>query len=587
MACAVVIITDGALLDCHVAGGRSIETVRSRRRRRHHQGSWDDDSRATGWGNGMDVASGWSQDVECWAGRPPESSCTLLSSRSAPAMGGMPVIFSSERRECGWTRHRRLNLLTGPGRSESRSRWSMVHGPWGAVGGSWRGWPRRAWPGDDRQNRHDGHDRHHQARPGNHGGALHLGGYGLISERRPGDEAASSCGRMGRLGQLDRDLEGALGCRGYLLLQHLTFSLTGWATGWGTRHPASETHFARAADDSPALALPATPVCTLATAPRCPNPAVAATLPRPFASLSSAGAGAGANHHLPPSSRSRGTARLVISTMPSRTSTSTTTTVRPVVVEVKPSNLKAKSHFAPPSPGSPKAVRFAEAASVRQVPRRLSTVESWSCYHFETHARTCAQCYNPLDVHRRGDRLCALGQDLAQDVAEHFYYQDGQVYSTQHDHQKHLHVELDEGHEQVQQLLRSKARARRSTHRTVPIISYEPADDVRPPPRVADDVYLEPGTSRRKSGHRSSRYNTIVEQPRHHSTDAHEDERAHAPAPTSSSTNERRGSLYVHDLHRQRREAYKVEIRKPADEERRRTRRRRHDDAQPSQGYFL
>lgn len=240
--------------------------------------------------------------------------------------------------------------------------------------------------------------------------------------------------------------------------------------------------------------------------------------------------------------------------------------VRPVIVEVKPSNKpKSKSNLAPSSPGSPKAVRFAEASLVKQDARKLNTVEAWSLYHFETHARTCRQCLNPLEVHRRGARLCQLGQGLAQDVAEHVYHQQDHVYSTIKDNQKHVRVELGHDNDQVRQLLRSMEGVRRSAQRTVPIISYDSTYAEQ-----AGPVIIEPATSHRRSKHRSSRYPVV----------SVEDDDDRRPTSTKPLISERRKSLYAKDMQR---DAYHVEIREPADEARR---RRRHDQRK-SEGYFL
>jgi len=49
--------------------------------------------------------------------------------------------------------------------------------------------------------------------------------------------------------------------------------------------------------------------------------------------------------------------------------------------------------------------------------RPVDTAESWAAYHFERHARKCAWCYNPYEVHRNHEQLCDTGHGLAQQLA--------------------------------------------------------------------------------------------------------------------------------------------------------------------------
>jgi hypothetical protein len=244
-------------------------------------------------------------------------------------------------------------------------------------------------------------------------------------------------------------------------------------------------------------------------------------------------------------------------------------------VEVKPESVTSKSNIAPSSPGSPKKVAFAPC--IKAEARALSGAEAWSLYHFEAHARQCPDCYNPLDVHLEGRSLCATGHGLAQDVAEHVYRKDGVVYSKKKDNHKLVQVDLPREYTQVPQLLRSMERALRTTHRTVPIISYDPSYPVsaRRTTKLDNDyedrteVIIEPARTdskrQSKSKHKTTRYKTVV---------VDEDIEASAARQPDPARKEKRGSLYYEDLQRQRKEAYRVEVREPERRERRRERDR-------------
>ncbi|KAK4549461.1 hypothetical protein LTR36_006458 [Oleoguttula mirabilis] len=250
-----------------------------------------------------------------------------------------------------------------------------------------------------------------------------------------------------------------------------------------------------------------------------------------------------------------------------------------VTVEVKPENVSSsKAKLTPSSPGSPKAVHFATLEKAK--PRALTPTEAWSLYHFEAHAGQCRDCYGPLEVHQQGRRLCATGHGLAQDVAEHVYRQDGVVYSRKKDNHKLVRVDMPHNYPQLSQLLKTMDRAIRSAPRTVPIVSYDrtyPVSARRTAPEANDayederaEVVIEPAVttpSRHKSKQKSTRYTTVV---------LEEDVEA-----TTTLRKERRGSLYYDDMQRQRKEAYKVEIREP---ERSKESRRRE---RPKSGFWL
>ncbi|KAK3711444.1 hypothetical protein LTR37_009623 [Vermiconidia calcicola] len=269
--------------------------------------------------------------------------------------------------------------------------------------------------------------------------------------------------------------------------------------------------------------------------------------------------------------------------------------VTPVIVEVKPSNA-GRSNIAPSSPpASPnsKKARFANTL-VDGVTRPLTSTEAWSLYYFETHARQCRDCYDPVGVYLKGAQLCANGHALALDVAEHVYHRAGEVYSNKktEDH-KQVRVELPLGYDQTRGLLKSMDRALRSTSRTVPVISYDPTYPVsarrRPSPererrRYEDErkeVVVEPARSersQRRSSHKPKRYGTVVVQ---------DDVEAEPSRQSEKKPDQRRGSLYETDIQRRQKDrGYNVEEREPASRERDRDERRRKEKRRQSGGYW-
>ncbi|KAF2772369.1 hypothetical protein EJ03DRAFT_324793 [Teratosphaeria nubilosa] len=236
-------------------------------------------------------------------------------------------------------------------------------------------------------------------------------------------------------------------------------------------------------------------------------------------------------------------------------------------VEVRPEGPKKPSNLAPssPTPGSPgKSVHWDKDSIVKAATRQLKPVEQWSLYYFESHARQCCACLNPLDVYQSGRRLCETGYSLAQDVAEHVFRHDGVVYSCIKEDYKLVPVELPDEYYQTVQLLRAKERKLKKLGRPKPIISHD-STAVRQPGIIYDDytrkeVIIEPGRTPRR--HDSKHKKAVVV------NDADEQRQ---PAPAVQEQKERRGSLYYEDLKRRRKEAYRVEVRIP--ERERRTRR--------------
>ncbi|KAI7254376.1 hypothetical protein KC335_g14477, partial [Hortaea werneckii] len=235
-------------------------------------------------------------------------------------------------------------------------------------------------------------------------------------------------------------------------------------------------------------------------------------------------------------------------------------------VEVKPDNISPKCTHSPSSPGSPKAVRFAPAFKAE--PRAPTATEAWSFYHFECHARQCRYCYNPLGVHQQGRQLCTLGHSLAQDVAEHVYHQDGVTYACKKDNHKLVKLEMPADYTQVAQLLSSMDRHIRSAPRKAPVVSYDPNYPItarRPATRDVEESWKEKGEIVIEPGHprRNTERPKSIQKSKRQPTTVIEDDVQPSLAVQEPERKERRGSLYYEDMRRQRKHAYKVEIREP------------------------
>lgn len=279
-------------------------------------------------------------------------------------------------------------------------------------------------------------------------------------------------------------------------------------------------------------------------------------------------------------------------------------TVKPVIVEVKPSNVGG-SNIAPSSPpASPntKKARFASTL-VEGYTRPLTTTEAWSLYNFELHARQCRLCNEPLRVIQRGDALCESGHALMLDVAEHVYYHAGEVYSRTKDDHKPVRVEIQPGYYQLRSLLQAMDRTSRSARRTVPIVSYDQTYAETPRRRSSpkrreqrregrrererreedneyEKVTIEPAssTSRRRTSHKSKLYSTVVVDNDVEATSSRQPERK---------SESRKGSLYDAEIERQKKDkGYVVEIREPSSKGREREREQRRKEEKRRSGYY-
>jgi len=212
---------------------------------------------------------------------------------------------------------------------------------------------------------------------------------------------------------------------------------------------------------------------------------------------------------------------------------------------------------------------------VSAVSRPVNTAESWAAYDFEMHARKCAYCHDPYEVHRSHDQLCDVGHRLAQEVTRYIYNRaDGETYSTVEEDHKLVRVEIPTGYEEVRGLLKAIERSLRHRSRA-PFVSLDRTYYVaaRIPERTRI-VKVEQSKSRARP-----RSGEIVDWPT--SGNIGEVDRI-VPKITSSppsvkvvpkviaeinsSVNSRRGSLYEQDLADQRRNAkrYSVEVREPS-----------------------
>jgi hypothetical protein len=146
-------------------------------------------------------------------------------------------------------------------------------------------------------------------------------------------------------------------------------------------------------------------------------------------------------------------------------------------------------------------------------------------WHFETHARQCKECYSPLKVKQKGERLCNDGSALAQDVVEHVYQEAGKIYSKKRDNNKPVRVELPANYTHTRELLQAVELAASLKIQTTPIISHDPTFPVTrrrsPSPdrrrRYRDEnqtetVHIEPADTerRRRATNKQRRYPNVV-----------------------------------------------------------------------------
>ena len=216
--------------------------------------------------------------------------------------------------------------------------------------------------------------------------------------------------------------------------------------------------------------------------------------------------------------------------------------LRPVVVEVRPDYVASSIAPSSPSSATTKSVRFAPT-SENESSRPLTTIEAWSLYNFETHARQCSKC-------SKISRLCDVGSGLAQDVACHVFSRDSDIWSVLKDKKSNnfVRVEVPHGYTQLRKLLRSTERGLRTHKMSVPT----PIDYTRVYPvssrRISSDkdVYIESASTARVP--RSRRYSI------------RDDDLSIDPAPFTP--RERRGTLYHLDAQR-RNDRVLVEVREP------------------------
>jgi hypothetical protein len=207
-------------------------------------------------------------------------------------------------------------------------------------------------------------------------------------------------------------------------------------------------------------------------------------------------------------------------------------------------------HTKTAAPRKERAVGFLPEP-VTGVSRPVNASESWAAYNFESHARKCAYCHNPYEVHRNHDQLCEVGHRLAQDVARYIYNADGETYSRNEESHKLVRVEIPAGYDEVRGLLKAVERSLRYRNRK-PFLSMDRTYYVPPrtlPGRSRSVKVEQPSKPiRRSSGE-------IVDWP----------QKTKVTTEVSSSAS-KRGSLYEMDLAQQRRDSvrYRVEVREPS-----------------------
>ncbi|KAH7080625.1 hypothetical protein BKA63DRAFT_563300 [Paraphoma chrysanthemicola] len=122
----------------------------------------------------------------------------------------------------------------------------------------------------------------------------------------------------------------------------------------------------------------------------------------------------------------------------------------------------ATASASPPNNRKEKERVYFAKDPVESISRLVNPTESWAAYHFEMHARKCAYCHNPYEVHRRREQLCEAGHGMAQEVCRYVYNKsDGITYSTNEEDGKLVRVEIPAGYVEVSGLLKAVERSLR------------------------------------------------------------------------------------------------------------------------------
>jgi hypothetical protein len=239
-------------------------------------------------------------------------------------------------------------------------------------------------------------------------------------------------------------------------------------------------------------------------------------------------------------------------------STTTTTTTMPYLSSTTPTIVHS-------SPKKERVVGF-HKDPVEGVSRPVNTTESWAAYHFETHARKCAYCHNPYEVHRNREQLCDVGHRLAQEVTRFIYNKsDGNTYSTVEEEHKPVRVEIPAGYVEVSSLLRAIERSLRHRSRRA-FVSMDRSYYVAPrtstspvkrsssvkPVKISQETKPKAKSSRPRSGE-------IVDWPES------QPKPKRVLSEISNTVHAKRGSLYAEDLaiERRNKKHYAVEVREP------------------------
>ncbi|KAJ4322332.1 hypothetical protein N0V94_002441 [Neodidymelliopsis sp. IMI 364377] len=209
-------------------------------------------------------------------------------------------------------------------------------------------------------------------------------------------------------------------------------------------------------------------------------------------------------------------------------------------------------HSKPASSKKERVVEFMKDP-VQSVSRPVNNAESWALYNFEMHARKCAYCRDPYEVHRNHDQLCEHGHRLAQEVTSYIYNKEGKSFSTKEEDYKTVQVEIPSGYVEVSGLLRAVERSLRHRSRR-PFVSMDRSYDVVPRthglPQRHRSVKVE-HEQKPKTKSSRPRSGEVVDWP--------------DKVEISNTASSRRGSLYEEDLAKKRRNAkYNVEVREPS-----------------------
>jgi hypothetical protein len=189
--------------------------------------------------------------------------------------------------------------------------------------------------------------------------------------------------------------------------------------------------------------------------------------------------------------------------------------------------------------------------------RRLREDERAVCATWSRHAAKCDRCNRPVDVWRRGGKLCDKGRTYAIDLAKYIYSKGGRPYSVidKEYYGQRNEIEIPYEYEAVRDLVKAFDKGltlNTSSKRPTPTISYDTNYYV-PSREEPNTVYITPNSSSRREReryHDDDRRRTVHFDSSYRGSHYLSDERArqerrYEPEPVIILAQPRRSSRYI------------------------------------------